>query len=435
MRTLGLCLMGFGLMACGENNETEAGNNAALAAQVQQLRADLVALSGECVTGTEQAEQNKRMERLEEMAAEQRGGLSALQSDVDRATSDMDTIRANIIDTNTTWLVGRSSVAMYSDLFEVMEALRAVQIRPGAILTIRVEDGAYQSDQTLTLNHPDGARIEIIGNEAYPERVVLSFLNSETPVRIGIEVGEGNHLGLLSGFTVSGYDSTLYGIMVWGHSQMDVDNLVVEHFANTGVWLGWGGLLWSERKGGLETAYNGSTGMMVATTSFAHTQGLYSHDNGTGVVVTQGSNAHMPYSVVEDNDSTGLVVNYGSSVRADDSRLDNNGGHGLDLTGGSSGQVDHMSATGNDANGYQVGNGSYANLSSASSTQNGNYGYHVYYGGIVRAVSSTSTNDEDGGWNVAIQSWIDARQTTYVGNATAYNVGTTINDRGDFITR
>jgi len=422
-------------MACGENNETEAGNNAALAAQVQQLRADLLALSGECVTGAQQAEQNKRVERLEEMAVEQSGGLSALQSDVDRATSDMDTIRANIIDTNTTWLVGGSSVAMYSDLFEVMEALRAVQIRPGAILTIRVEDGAYKSDQTLTLNHPDGARIEIIGNEAYPERVVLSFLNSESPVRIGIEVGEGNHLGLLSGFTVSGYDSTLYGIMVWGHSQMDVDNLVVEHFANTGVWLGWGGLLWSERKGGLETAYNGSTGMMVATTSFAHTQGLYSHDNGAGVVVTQGSNAHMPYSVVEDNDNTGLVVDYGSSVRADNSRLDNNGSHGLDLKGGSTGQFQFSTAAGNDQNGFQVGNGGFANLIDAATESNGNQGYHSYYGGVIRADRSSSINDGDYGWAAAINSWMMARDYTFEGSGTAFNVGTTEDDAGRFITR
>jgi len=402
------------LVACEDNEERVLGQ-VELQESLQQLQSDLFSLSSTCVTQEQLAERDVRLQGLEDDFSSlslQVGQQTMQVADRLQAVQDgLDSLTGNVITSNITWTVGASADAMFSDLFEAMEALKFVEIRPGAIMTLKVEDGVYSANgRTLFLNHPDGSRINIIGNEAHPERVILSFMD----IRTGVEVGEGHHLGLLSGFKLLGEPgSTSYGLMVWGLSSVNVDHLVVSHWGHTGVWAGWNANLWVKRSGGLETAYNTQNGLGIHTGSFVHASGVYSHDNGRdGVDINWGAVGWLPGAVFENNDY-----------------------HGVDTNGVSASNLQAATSLNNGGNGFQIGHGAFGSLMDSHSNTNEANGYHAYYGGLIRGERSSANGNSLWGWSGGANSWMYAVSSTYTGEYGAYNSGTTEDDVGRIIMR
>jgi hypothetical protein len=76
-------------------------------------------------------------------------------------------------------------------------------------LTVQLQDGAYSLPAAgLELNHPDGALIQIVGNQATPASVAFNAAGD------GFRIGAGGRLGLLNGLKVSGPGASHIGITV-----------------------------------------------------------------------------------------------------------------------------------------------------------------------------------------------------------------------------
>ena len=414
MKQIYLCLIGFGLIACGDA-EQKAEDQAGIQSRLNQLEADFEALAASCVTVDAMNEQtqsfNLLTSRVQELSLQVSQQAVNMDERVSALQSDMANLQAGVIQTDTTWTVGPSVVANFSDLFEAMESLRSMSISPNATLTIQVEDGVYPSHgRSLLLNHPDGARINILGNEENPERVVLSFRD----VRTGVEIGQGHHLSRFSGFEILGDpSSTQFGLMAWGLSSINVDNLIVNRWGSTGVWVGWNANLWVTSVGGLEVAYNEANGMGVHTGSFAHARGLYAHDNG----------------------SDGLDMNWGSIGYLPNAQFENNGGQGADVNGNASVYLLEAVARSNSGNGFQVANGAFANLITSAAEQNDVNGYQSAYGGLIRAEQSAAHDNSRWGWSTNTYSWMKVTDTTYSGDYGPYSATTKEDEYGRLISR
>jgi hypothetical protein len=81
------------------------------------------------------------------------------------------------------------------DLVEVLAGLALWRIPPGAKLVLRLPDGVHVQHRAVEIDHPDGARLAIIGNTAQPDRCCLAWNGASD----GIYVGPGAVLGSIDG--------------------------------------------------------------------------------------------------------------------------------------------------------------------------------------------------------------------------------------------
>lgn len=70
-----------------------------------------------------------------------------------------------------------------------------------AVVTIKVADGTYTLTGSINLNHPQGFRIQLIGNTTTPTSCVLTVTDSAT--FDAIVCSGGNRFGLLNGFHIT----------------------------------------------------------------------------------------------------------------------------------------------------------------------------------------------------------------------------------------
>jgi hypothetical protein len=406
MRSIVLCVALAGLSGCMRLQDPEGIKN-----ELESLRLELANLSNQCVT---QGQLASEVDDLSETVAEMRSDVTPLQralleteTALGQMSDTLETIQSSVIATDTTWQVGPSSSEAV-DLVEAFEKLASVSVLPGAILTLQVETGTYLMDQTLTLNHPDGARIHIVGDDENPRQVVLSFTGGD----VGVEVSQAHALGLFSGFTVQGRNTedTLRGVQIWEGSSLRANRLIVEQWTQGGVLVSFNGSLYMQNEAeepGLEVAYNDGIGLGVHWGGYVWAQGMHAHDNARGVEVAWNGSAQLAKGLFEDNDSDGFTVLHGAAVSAGSSVASNNGGHG-----------------------FEVGLSAYGGLSSTVSTNNTAYGYHAYYGGILEAQSSAASNNQTG-YGVSNHGLIQAWGTTVSGNDRDFSIASVSSTHGE----
>jgi hypothetical protein len=150
-------------------------------------------------------------------------------------TSDM----AHVISADTTY-----TVANETELIDALAALNGYLIASDVTVTIQLTDNTYVMPDTITINHRDGNRIEILGNTSDPSRVVLQFAATS-----GIEVKEGAALGYLDGITIVGDGTSVDANGVYVHSNAFLEcgpDVVVTDFAGYGFYAKDGGVLFAE---------------------------------------------------------------------------------------------------------------------------------------------------------------------------------------------
>lgn len=81
---------------------------------------------------------------------------------------------------------------------DALEAISEWKIPSGAKLVLRLEDGVHLQNQAITLNHPDGIRLSIIGNIRQPNRCVLTWKAASE----GFYAGAGGMLDMLDGVQI-----------------------------------------------------------------------------------------------------------------------------------------------------------------------------------------------------------------------------------------
>lgn len=116
---------------------------------------------------------------------------------------------------DTTWHVPRD----HPDLARAMDAALRVRVWPDSVLTIQLEDGEHFVDGPIDFNHPDGDRIQLLGNPNAPTSITVRFTDD------AVRVSDGHALGGISGLMLVGQGGGT-GISASNQARVTVDGTV-----------------------------------------------------------------------------------------------------------------------------------------------------------------------------------------------------------------
>ena len=132
--------------------------------------------------------------------------VDALDDEVASRVEDADALRAalgekqDIVSANLTLLVTHGGPwdgeSTFPDVASALNWLNPRAIAPGVTVTIQVGPGTYSGQPTIDVSHPNGDRIQIVGDVLNPSEVVMEFSDSAVQVR------DGAHLGGIDGFVL-----------------------------------------------------------------------------------------------------------------------------------------------------------------------------------------------------------------------------------------
>jgi 3D (Asp-Asp-Asp) domain-containing protein len=91
----------------------------------------------------------------------------------------------------------------YPTIADAMLSVKNKRIPVGATCTIKVGNGSYVLPSTLLLNHPDGDRLRIVGNETDETQCVLTLPSGVQPTFDMVVVSNGHRLGYFNGFYIN----------------------------------------------------------------------------------------------------------------------------------------------------------------------------------------------------------------------------------------
>lgn len=168
------------------------------------------------VTTLQLGEFDARLETLEtELLNTRLETLEALE--IDRR---LVTLESQVIESDLTLHVP----AEYADIQAALASLDGKIIVPTATVTVQLDHGEYFIDAVLTINHPNGERIRIIGDPGSPADVRLLCTTN------CLEVSDGRSLGLLQGMTLVGNDAS-DGVTAKNNGTLTAANLRTEGFS------------------------------------------------------------------------------------------------------------------------------------------------------------------------------------------------------------
>ncbi|HIG18597.1 MAG TPA: hypothetical protein EYQ31_15655, partial [Candidatus Handelsmanbacteria bacterium] len=302
-------------------------------------------------------------------------------TDIATNTGDVTTLEDATITSGTTWTVGPSSSADYATLRDAMNAARTKEIRGNVWLNLQLESGTHTNSLTTSLNHPQGSRIRIEGDQANPSSVVYEYSGSGS----ALDLGYGNTLNHIYGMTVryTGTATGVAGLYIHDGAYLVVGGLVLEDFTGYGITVrNSAGMRALDDS--LTAQDNGSYGIDVRDQGFLYARGAQSLRNASGFIISGGSFARLDDAWAEDNTNYGIYASYGTQVMASDSKAIINAGTGYYSYGNSHIRAHTAEAIFNGAHGFYASDASiYARYS--TSEDNGSWGYYAGANSLVDA--------------------------------------------------
>ena len=216
---------------------------------------------------------------LEEKNAELEGRLGAIEQEY--LIADDISAMARVITTDETLGVP----VPYVTINDALASLDDAVIASGVIVTVEVAAGTYAMTAPITIDHRDADNIHIVG--AGSGSTILGFTASN-----GVQVLNGNSLGLLEGVTFVGDGETYEanGVYVADNAFAEVGpDVVVDNFGGYGFRASWGGVLIADG-----TTVTGSFGgYMAESGSVVRAVGAtVSATTNFGFVASRGSLVH-----------------------------------------------------------------------------------------------------------------------------------------------
>lgn len=293
----------------------------------------------------------------------------------------------------------------YPTIQAALDALDTIVFVGGGAATISVADGDHVVPVPIVVRHPQGDRISVVGDPAFPGDVSLDCVASCLRV-------EGHSLGRFDGFTLRYADTTGNidnGIeVVWGGRLNAGPALLIDGFSGHGVYVAQSALLVAP---GIEVANAGQNGFLVEWGSVARLDGVnIQYAGGDGLQVAMGSAADADAATVSNNVGKGIDAVAGSVVYATaESAVTNNGSVGVYARDLSYVNAELVKSSENGSLGVGAVNGSAVLLSGATVNNNGGFDLDAALGSTMNIDSATTYGDAsptpgtDGGKN----SWID----------------------------
>lgn len=332
----------------------DQGENEAVYTELASLRGDVLSLRtdvGDVEDDEEPLVSQARsldarvfdMESTYASVAYVEGEIAATELYCDSAVDDLDAAIPDVVSADETWTVDGSGATSttFATPAAAVAAAQAVRIAPNAVLTIEIDDGTYTMTTPLAVRHPDGARLEIVGNTSDPSRVVLSFEGSD-----GLVVDDGYVLGLLDGVTVQGDGAGTQKAAVRVNAAMARLGPATRltGFSGFGVWASTGAIVIA---GDVQSTSQGVDGFFVDHGSVLEAPGATASSNRHGVAASGGSYVDFAGGTTTSNSQIGLYALNGSAVNAVGASSTSNGSDGFRAYAGTSFYAPGASGSGN----------------------------------------------------------------------------------------
>lgn len=176
----------------------------------------------------------------------------------------------------------------YADINAALDCLSLRRIARDATVTIQVADGTYSLDETIEIDHVDGARIQIVGNASNESAVTFNVAANT----LALAVRDGHSLGLFDGFTMIG----------------DLGKTASGFLADRGGQL---------RLGGNVTMENMDIGVHARRQGHVHAADVVVRDSGSfGFLAEFNASINADSAESDGGDSIGLAAFYNSSIEA-----------------------------------------------------------------------------------------------------------------------
>lgn len=251
-----------------------------------------------------------------------------------------------------------------SDLASALELLDDVWFVGGGGARIEVSDGTWSVSLPVRPSHPQGDRIDIIGNPARPGNVVLACTDTAC-----LDVSAGS-LGVVDGITLRGTasvpgqvgvslsgpfrvrlgedvqieDFSGAGILASGGGTVSASGVLVDG-CNIGIRAEWGASILAD---GAVVTGSGDRGISAYRGGFVDASAATASDGAAfGISAEYGSFALAAGSLVEGFGQRGITAGDGGAVDASNAIVRNNGA-GLDAAIGSAIKAFGTLASGND---------------------------------------------------------------------------------------
>ena len=148
---------------------------------------------------------------IADLTAELDGSVDTISgSRLDALDDALDDGQGGLVDVllqgTVTYTVDSAGGADFIDLHEALASLDGVTIAKDALVTLEVQAGTHIYSAPIEVNHPDGARIQIVGSTGASADTTLVFSDTD-----GLRVQGGSQLGLLDGLTLVDVGPTLAG--------------------------------------------------------------------------------------------------------------------------------------------------------------------------------------------------------------------------------
>jgi hypothetical protein len=305
---------------------------------------------------------DERLDELESLVAAQASEIDALEGRIAEQTTAVDGLatltdgRIDALETTTdalsetTTTLSSESVRMlaepitiavpgdFEDLPSAIASLAGTRFGPGTTAEIQLADGTYTFDEPLSIYHPEGERLRIVGNVEHPEAVVLLFNGCP-----GLRVNNAT-LGHLDGVTIrsDGTDPNADGITVSRGSLTTGEHVVIEDFPSEGLVSNFQSVVTAigaiaRRNGRGFLAANGSTMIVDDAQAIDNT--------GDGFVA---SSAYLrAHRAVSRGNRDGFYAYFGASIIATEAVADENLRRGFNASSQSLIDASEASAVGN----------------------------------------------------------------------------------------
>ncbi|MDT6992273.1 hypothetical protein [Burkholderia cenocepacia] len=242
-----------------------------------------------------------------------------------------------------TILPGRSeTITIHPDrentLASTIDGIAQWRILPGAMVQIHLGDGTYKIDRTLRIDHPDGVRIQIVGNTSAPEKVRLVW-----PAKTdGVYVGTGAALGRLDGVTIlretpggndNGARDNASGLLAENAGVLQVGPAVVVDGFYYGAQARYGGVI---RARAVQVRHAGDAGFFAYNGGHIEAQessAVDAHDAklalGSGYVAEYGGTLDASGASAQNNALAGFTALSSGAIVANDARAMGNTQYGF----------------------------------------------------------------------------------------------------------
>lgn len=242
---------------------------------------------------------------------------------------------------------------------DAMDLCRGFDVAADAILKITAANGSYSVASTISLNHHNGDRVQLVGNVADRSLCVLSTPSGVAPTYDLMIASNGSKFGLVDGFTINlaakalaannftailslngadinvgenvYIDKWYYGVAARNGSSVIANGVDVNDAGDVGIW-----------------AYNGS--FIQCNNATSNNAADVANNLGFGIQAEFGSSVECTAASASGCRIGGIASLSNSVVRAHNAIASNNTGSGFYAS--ADGHIEHHGATANNNTRY-----------------------------------------------------------------------------------